>query len=250
MGKRKQVNYRAEQNRRRNQEEAAYRKKAKERKEFFDKHGKKITVATVAAIVAIVLIWLGCKWFISPGGSIPNFFGYLRGVEDNWIVSNLAENDNDSYYFKLAEFDAPEGYTLDPEASFSTDALARTQYYVADDENAAAASLYIAGVANKTAAAQVETLVGYGYTASPSGTVTIGGKEAQYAYSVFDTSEEGTADADKTGYASLCVYVDSVKDSCVLVLLNTATTAMADVPTEESLLAVAETIVPNLTIAE
>ena len=255
MAKKRRINYRAEQNRKRNLEQAEIRRKQAKNKAIWDAHGKQIIIAAVALVLAIIVIWLGCKWFVGPGGSLPNFFGNLRTVESDWIVTNTGSTSRPKY-FKMGEMSAPEGYTLDEEFQASTDTKAQTFYYAADDESAPVKSVYVAGVANKTAAEMMETVLGYGYyeSAGEAHTATIGGHDVHYAYFVYgdsttatDTDLDGEVEA-VDGYPSLCMYIDSVENSCVLVLLNGQTTALADVAPEADLLAKAEEILPMVTV--
>lgn len=247
MAKKKHRNYRAEQARRKNEEDRAYREKAKARKAFWDKNGKKILITAAAVIVALVLIKLVYSFFYGPGGSLPTIGGKIRGAEDNWIIADLSDNSTEKY-FKLGEMEAPEGYTLDEEMS-ETSELSQMFYYRADDENADIASVYVSGVANYTAEAQLERLIDYGYFAETSGvkTATVAGQDVSYAYFIFDVGEEGDEEGAVT-YASLCFYIDSVKDSCVLMMLNSPEGPMTDVPTEDVMMAAAENFLPLLTV--
>ena len=253
MGKKKKINYRAEQARRKNAEKAEQKRKAAERRELWNKHGKQIIIIAVAAVAALVLIWLGCKWFIGPGGSIPNFFGTLRGVESDWVVANTGTTSKPRYY-KMAEFSTPEGYTLDPEYDLSSDKLAQTLYFTADDENALVQTIYVSGVTGYTAADQLTRVLDYGFFKDASEAIagTLGGHEVQYAYMLCptDTDEESAEkpDTERNGYASVCIYVDSVQDSCVLVMLNSATATLAEAPSREALVAEAEALLSHLTL--
>lgn len=255
MAKKRRINYRAEQNRKRNLEQAEIRRKQARNKAIWDAHGKQIIIGSVALIVAIILIWLGCKWFVGPGGSLPNFFGNLRTVESDWIVTNLGTTSKPKY-FKLGEVTSPEGYTQDTEFSTGTDSKAQNFYFRADDENAAVQTIYTSGVANKTAAEMLETVLGYGYyvSAGENTTANIGGYDAHYAYFVYgdsttatDTDLDGESDY-VDGYPSLCMYIDSVEDSCVLIMFNGANVALDDVADEATMLAEAEKLLPMLTV--
>lgn len=258
MGKKRRVNYRAEQNRKRNLEQAEIRRKQAKNKAIWDAHGKQIIIAAVALALAIIVIWLGCKWFIGPSGSLPNFFGNLRTVESDWLVTNTGSSSKPTY-FKMGEMTNPEGYTLDPDFSATSDSKNQTFYYTCDDETSAVKSVYVAGVANKTAAEMMETVTGYGYFYD-SGEVksaNIAGHDVQYCYFVYGDSETAATSTDAdgnqvteyvNGYGSLTMYIDSVEDSCVLLLLNGYVTDLAEVATEEELLAAAEALLPNLTV--
>ncbi len=254
MGKRKKINHRAEQARRRNAERAAQRQKAAQRQAFWAQHKKPIIISAVAAVAAIVLIFLGCKLFIGPGGSIPNFFGTLRGVQDNWIVTNTGTTSSPRYY-KMGEYDAPQGYTLDPDYNVSSDKLNQSLYFNADSQDAVISTIYLSGVKDVSAAEQLDKVLDYGMYQESSGPLsgTLGGHEASYAYFLYSTTENAPEDAsleELEGYAGLCVYIDTVQDSCVLVMLNSATASLADAPSQETLLAAAEELVARLTIPQ
>ena len=220
---------------------------------------------TAIAVAVIVVLWLGCKWFVGPGGSLPNFFGYVRGVEDTWVVSDLnprtnansgsSNVDSSSYgktprYFHLASLEPLEGYTQDPGFTIQGDETNQDQHYINDDENAMVNSVYVFGVANKTAekhAGDMVSTMSLSSVTSDVMTATLAGYDTHYVYFVFDQ------DPDESGvvteaYASLCLCIDTTEDACVLVILNSYVTAKAEVPTAEMLLPEAETVLKNLTV--
>lgn len=252
----KKYDYRAAQAHKRNQQKIADAKAKAKQKEFFQKYGKQVIIGVVAAIVVIVAIWLGCKWFVGPGGSIPNWFGTLRNVEENWIVTNTGTTRSPKY-FKLGEYDAPEGYTLDPDYAGSSDPLNQFQYYTPNDEASPIESLYVSGVKNTSAADMITNVLGlYGENGGAKQS-TIGGHDVHYAYITMDTTvdqmdEEGnvieTAEEDKTGTSMLVMYTDTVQNSSVLVMLSTKEAPLAEVVAEDVLLAEAEKVLPLLTV--
>ena len=65
------------------------------------------------AAALLVILWLACKWFVGPQGSIPNFFGHLVGVQDNWLIIDTSEDSRAPRYHHLADFEYPEGYQQD-----------------------------------------------------------------------------------------------------------------------------------------
>lgn len=252
----KKYDYRAVQAHKRNQQKIADAKAKAKQKEFFQKYGKQVIIGVVAAIVVIVAIWLGCKWFVGPGGSIPNWFGTLRNVEENWIVTNTGTTSRPKY-FKLGEYNAPEGYTLDPDYNGSSDPLNQAQYYNANDEAAPVTSLYVSGVKNTSAEDMLASvLVLYGENTGAK-QATIGGHDVHYAYVSMDTTvdemdEEGnvieTPEENKTGTSMLVMYIDTVQNSSILVMLGTDEGPLADIVSEEVLMAEAERVLPLLTI--
>jgi len=248
MGKKKYVNPRAAQAHRRNVEKAEYRKKQAANKALWDKHGKTIIIAGVAALVLIIAVWLGCKWFVGPNGSIPNFFGTLRGVEDNWVVTNTGTTRNPTYYH-LASFDTPEGYTWDPDYRITTsNELNKSLYFEANAEDSVVDHIYVSGVKNKSAKEQMEALMGYTFHKESSEAVTanIGGHDVTYAYFVYDNSTEESDPENPPSYSSITCYVDTVQNSSVLLLVNSPTVPQSEVPSQEALMAEVEKLLPLL----
>lgn len=248
MAKKKHRNYRAEQARRKNEEDRIWREKEKARKAFWDKNGKQIMIAAAIVIVALIVIRLVYSFFYGPGGSLPVSGGKLRTAQPNWIVTDLSTTSTDKY-FKLGEMEAPEGYTFNPEMSGTGD-LAQTFYYNADDEAAIAQSIYVSGVANSSAEAYLERLLNLGMFMETEGaqTGTVAGQNVHYAYLVFDVSAEKSAEEGTVTYASLVMYTDAAKDSCVLMMLNSAEGAPDTLPTSAEMLAEAEKFMPLLKV--
>lgn len=254
----KKYDYRARQGQKRNQQKIADAKAIARNKAFAKKYGKQIVLGVIAAVVLIVAIWLCCKWFVGPGGSIPNWFGTLRDVEENWLITNTGSTSSPKY-FKLGEVTAPEGYTLDEDYNLYSDELVQTFSYTTDDENALVQQVYYSGVANLTAEEMIANALSYYETKSDALTATVAGHELHYGYVVSDTTvttydDDGNAievaDEDRTGRAALCIYEDTVQDSCVLVLLQSKDTQLSEVPTQEQLEAEMENFVSLLTVAE
>lgn len=249
----KKYDYRAQQAHKRNQQKIADAKAKQKNKEFIEKYGKQILIGVAAAIVLIVAIWLGCKWFVGPGGSIPNWFGTLRNVEADWIIADTSSNSTPKY-FKLGEYTAPEGYTLDASAS-STGDLSQAQYYTANDENAAVQTMYVSGVGGVSANEQASTVTLFYPDNSGVKQATIAGHDVQYVYITSintEYDEQGNVvevpEEEQVGGSMLAMYVDSVQDSCVLMSLQSAELPKAEIPTEETLLAAAEPLFANLTV--
>lgn len=249
MAKKKHRNYRAEQARRKNEEDRLYREKEKARKAFWDKNGKQIMIAAAIVIAVLVVASIVYSFFFGPGGSLPQSGDSLRGVEENWIITDLSDTAKKKY-FKLGEMDAPEGYTIDEVMSDTGDKLEQSFYYRADDENALVPTIYVSGVPNYSAEAQLKRLIDYGYFAEEEGiqTGSIAGKDVVYDYLVFDVSADKGAEEGTVLYASLVMYMDSDKDSCVLMMLNSAEGAREELPASAELIAEAEKFLPLLTV--
>lgn len=251
MAKKKKINYTARAAHKRNLEKAAYEKKHAKSIAFWKANGKRVTIAAIAAFVLVIAVILCCKWFVSLDGHINIMFGKLRGVEDNWIVTNLAASGQE--YFKLGTFDVPEGYQIDPEGNLNSDKLAQAFYMKPVEESNKVTTAYVTGVKNTDAASMATKLLGYGMyqEGAKVKTTTIDGKELAYIYAIYDTTEqqEGVevAEEDRTGYSSIIAYVNTAHDSCILVTVSTTATAYAEVPAAEELMPVLETMVTNLT---
>lgn len=252
----KKYDYRAREAQRRNQQKIADAKAKQKEKEFIQKYGLKILIGVVALIVAIVAINLTVSFFRGPGGSIPQWFGSLRNVEEDWIIANTG-TDSKPKYFKLAEYAAPEGYTLDPDYGMNTDPLIQSQYYTANDEAAVVDNVYVAGVKNTAAAEQLAAVMSYYPDNSGAKQATIAGHDVHYAYISQDTTmnqldEEGNPieipEEERVGASMLVFYEDTVKDSCVLVMLQTNEGPKADIVSEEDLMAEAEKFISLLTV--
>lgn len=246
--------YRAQQAHKRNLQKIADEKAKQKEKEFIQKYGKQILIGVVAAIVLIVAIWLGCKFFVGPGGSIPNWFGTLRNVEEDWLIANTGTTSKPKY-FKLGEYTAPEGYTLDEDYGYSEGDLSQHQYYTANDENAVVQAVYVSGVGGIKAEQQVNNAMYFYPENSGAKETSIAGHDIHYVYLVSNNTqydEQGNVieipEEEQTGSSVLAMYINSAQDSSVLVMLDTAEVAKADIVTEEALLAEAEKFLPLLTV--
>jgi len=252
----KKYDYRAREAQRRNQQKIADAKAKQKEKEFIQKYGLKILIGVVALIVAIVAINLTVSFFRGPGGSIPQWFGALRNVEEDWIITNTG-TDSKPKYFKLAEYTAPESYTLDADYGVTTDKLAQTQYYTANDEDAVIDNVYVAGVKNTAAADQLAAVMTYYPGNTGAKQATIAGHDVHYAYISQDTTidqvdEAGnvieTPEEDRVGASMLVMYEDAAQNSCVLLMLQTNEGPKADIVAEDVLMAEAEKFLSLLTV--
>ena len=259
-GKKRKHNAAAKQAHQKNLERAKYMEKTARRQAFLNKYRKQLTIGIPAAVVLILAVWLLCKAFIGPGGSIPNFFGHLQGVQDNWIVSNQGTSSSPRYY-KMGTFTVPEGYTLDPEYKATSDTLAKTFYCRADDETASVKSFYVAGVqGGRSAAEMADTILGYGLYSGEAARQegTLGGLNAVWVQGLVSDDENTETDSSEdteekpemtVGHRQMTIYTDSVQGGCVLIYLSSASsTPAAEIPSEEDFLAAADHILSHLTI--
>ena len=277
MGEQKQ--FRSEQARKnyqqqeRKREQAAKRKALQAKKKaltekasaWLKENKKQAAIITAVAVVVIALVWLGCKWFVGPGGSLPNFFGYVRGVEDSWVVTDLNPRTNQNSgssnvddaprsktprYFHLATLAPLEGFTQEVGFTFNADEINQDQHYVAAEEGGAVNSVYVFGIANKTAekhAGDMVSVMNMSDVNSEVMTADIAGFDTRYVYFVYnqDPNENGEVTA---AYASLCMCIDTTEDACLLVVLNSYVVPKDEVPAMETLVAEAENVLKNLTV--
>lgn len=277
MGEQKQ--FRSEQARKNYEKQERQRAQAARRKELTTRRNeltgrasswvkdnrKLVSLIAAGAALLIVLLWLGCKWFVGPGGSLPNFFGHVRGVEDTWVVTDLnprtnlntgsSNVDGTSYgksprYFHLATLDPLEGFTQDPGYTINTDKTNQDQHYISTDKNSVLESAYVFGIANKTAdkhAGDMVSVMSLSNVTSDIVKATIAGHDVTYVRFVYN--QDPDADGVVTeAYASLCMCIDTTKDACVLVVLNSSIVPVEQVPTMDAMLAESEVILRNLTV--
>lgn len=252
---------------------AAQRKKLRARKQalttqataWLKANPKQAALTALAVIAAAVLIWLGCKWCFGPGGSIPNFFGHLRGVEDTWVVTDLNPRSNQNRnssavdgaprsktprFFHLATFQPLEGFTQDVGFTLNSDTTNQDQHYTATEEGGAVESVYVFGIANKTAEKHMSDVLNTLSVSNVTGEVrkeNIGGFDTLYSYFVYDQAADENGEVTEA-YGSLCLCIDTTEDACVLVILNTYILPTDEVPAEDALLAEAEKVLSNLTV--
>ena len=221
--------------------------KLQKRRAFYAVHKKRIFTGVIAAVLAIALGWMAVDYFYTPGGSIRMFMGKLIGVEDNWIVRNMGTTKN-PLYFKLGQVDAPEGYTLDADYNVASDKIEQSFYYNADDENAVVQSVYYAGVKDKTGEQMLETVTGSGmYTSVTEARETeIAGMKARYVYAQMNPDSTDTS----VFSALLIMYVDTVKDSCVLINCSSGHLTQEQLPDEAAMLTEAEKLVACLKLPD
>lgn len=260
MGEQKQ--FRSEEARKNYEKQEKLRARAAQRKALTAKKNELIakakswlagnkklaTTIAVAAAVVIVLVWLLCKWFVGPGGSIPNFFGHLVGVQDNWLIIDTADKNADPRYHHLADFDIPEGYKKDNFTVF-TDGIQQDFYCTPVEKGGLICDFYISAPKNTTGKAYLDLLLSYQThkTASEPKTAVIAGKNVDYVYMNFDESD---TDGEGMGFSCLCIYMDTKQGSCVSAMINSYTVPEAEMPGEAELLAEAEYILAGLTLVK
>lgn len=230
---------------------ASKRREAK-RRAFYEAHKKPIITACIAAAAALVLLIIAFDFFYTPGGSMRVFFGKLLGAEENAIIREV----KDGRFYTLANMDVPEGYQPEDYGLVgSMEDQAQYRYLVDTTGEKAIASVYVSGVKNQTGEGMIATLSSTGYYAN-QGEATqaeIAGHTVNYLYtqnnSNMATSEE--EELPDEHFASLIMYVDSIQGSCVLLSCNSQENLpLAELPTEEAMLAEAEAILSCLSIPQ
>ena len=219
-------------------------RKRAQRKAFIEKNRKQLIIAAIVAVVAIVAIAFAVDYFYMPGGSLRQFMGKVYGVEDNMVVREMNGN-----YYEFARMDVPEGFKEEEYTSFTAKDMEKQFYFAAEDENRAIDSVYVVGVKEKTgehmvAELTVSSSASYYSMMSEPRKAQIAGFDVNYFYAQSDGEMADTAECN----AFLVMYVDTIQGSSVLVNCSGAAETVADLPTEEAMLAEAENILSSLTL--
>lgn len=225
-------------------EKAAEEKKLAARKAYWDAHKKQILTIGGIVLAAIIALCLIIDYCYVPSYAVRDFMGNLVDANENALIREL-----DGRYYELATFDAPEGYApAESNMGILTDEKETYFYLETEDETKAVQTVYTIGVKDRTAADMLTMVAGsFNYEVQTENkNVTIGGHDVHYFYSQGLVSEE-TPDIFT---ASLTCYVDTIKDSCVLVSLGSKEAALEELPTEEAMLAEAEAIFAALQISK
>ena len=228
---------------RKKREEEAKRAK---RRAFFRAHKKQIIAAAIALAIAIPAIWVAVDYFYAPAGSMRMFAGKLLDVQENALIRNLGTEKSPRYY-TLGYFAPLEGYTLNPNYNAGTTGLETSYYYKADDAEKDVQAVYSVGVKNRGAEEMADSLIKtYNVGAiSEKFSGVIGGHPTYYVHITndVDTNDEGLA------MESVCFYMDTVQNSCVLVnLMSKKAESLDQLPGMDVLMAEAEKVLPALTL--
>lgn len=222
----------------------AEEKKLAARKAYWEANKKQILTIAAIAVAALLVIILAVDYFYTPGGSIRSFMGNLIDVNENALIREL-----DGRYYELGAMNTPEGYApAEYGLSMTNDEKETFFYYEAQEEGKAVNSVYTIGVKNRGAAEMLEMISGsFEYEEQTENRqAVIGGHDVHYFYTKGTQSEE-TPDIY---IATMTCYVDTLKDSCVLVSLSSKEGALDSLPSEEAMLADAEGIFASLTVGE
>ncbi len=270
--------FRSEEARRNYEKQEKQRLRAAKRKEYnakkaaltekagawFKANRKQVTIGVAALAAVILLAGLVSNFFAGPGGSLPVIGGKVRGMQESWVVADLNPRSNGNAgssnvdraprsktprYFRLAELAPLSGFTQQENRN-AGDKNVQNQHYIAEEKGGLVESVYVFGIANKTAAKHTGDMVSVmslSEVTSEIKTAAIAGHDVQYVYFLYN-GEADAAGEVTTAYASLCLCIDTTQDACVLVLLNTPNVAKEDVPPADVLLAEAEAVLRNLTV--
>ncbi len=270
--------FRSEESRRNYEKQEKQRTRAIRRKEWSAKkaaltgragewlkvHRRQVTIGAIAAAAIILVAWLASSLTAGPGGSLPVVAGKVRGLEDTWIVTDLNPRSNGNVgssnmdnaprsktprYFHLASFQPLEGFTRDAEFA-ARDEKEQNQHYIANEKGGAVESVYVFGIANKTADKHTGDMVSVMSLSEVTSEImieSIAGYDTRHVYFVYDGEPDAQGKVTEA-YASLCLCIDTAKDACVLVVLNSPTMPKEALPSRDALVEEGETVLNNLTV--
>lgn len=195
----------------------AYRNEAKKPMPKGLKYG--LIFCACALVVAFILVVV-----LYNDGSLPVRSGRVV-KEDNWIVANLSQGNNAKYY-KLAEVNPPEGYSLNEEVSLSSDTNESAFWYTADDPAAQMDLLYYGG-ANGTAEnvansrrMSAEAAYGEGSSTEVKSLIT-NGRVAWYFTAMAPDAQEAEDEAEATTLSQRAfVALQAVRNSAIMIDLG------------------------------
>lgn len=199
-------------------------------------HKKLAAAIAAAAVLVLVLVWLGGKALLDP----------LRDKQDNWLILDVSASSKNHDYQHLADFEIPAGFTRD-DYSLYTDGVQQDFFCIADDEGSLIRDVYVTGAKGIRAADYPATILAYGMhkEAGEPRTLTIGGHECSAIYLVSDESEwsgEGMA------IAHMSFYFQAGENACVSATFRSDTMAYEQLPDEAAMQAEAERILAGLTL--
>ena len=214
----------------------------------------KVRKPLLIVICAALLIWGGVSLFNAlyvPKNGVAVRNGSITGVGDDWIVTNLGTTSSPSCYH-LANIATPEGYTLDPDYSVSDSTLAQARYYTADAEEAAIRSIYVTGVANKSAQDMMDTLTAYSYftVATEPKTVILDGRTVRYFIATTPTYDTDGNTVEGVLSGTMYAYTDCAHSSSVGVCLISQNFNEGQTPDESIFTEMLEKVMAGLTLVE
>lgn len=222
----------------------AEERKLAARKAFWKSNQKQILIIGAIALAVIIVLSLAIDYLYVPSGSVRDFMGNPIGIKENALIREM-----DGRYYEYGTMDQPAGFqAADYGVSMTSDENETLFYYEAAEEGKAVNSVYVIGVKDRGAQEMLESIsatLTY-EEQSENKQAVIGGHDVHYFYAKGVQSEN---EADLQA-ATITAYVDTIKDSCILVSLNSAEGAKDTLPTEEAMLAEAESIFSALQVAK
>ena len=222
----------------------AEEQKIAQQKAFWEAHKKQILSIAAIAVAVIAVLCLAIDYLYVPAYSVRDFMGGLLDVKENAIIRGI-----DGRYYELGAMNQPEGYEpADFGADMTSDPHETYFYYETTEEGKAVNDAFVIGVVERTAAEMLESIsLTFNYEEQTENKqAVIGGHDVHYFYSKGLVSEE----KPDVYTANITSYVDTVKDSCVLMSLSSVEGALDELPTEEAMLAEAEAIFACLEISK
>ena len=220
----------------------AEQQKLAERKAYWLAHRKQIITIAAIVVAAVVALALIIDYCYVPKNTLRTFMGNLVEAKENALIREV-----DGRYYEFGTVETPEGYApADYGMNMMSDENETFFYFEAEEEGRAVNSIYTAGVKERDAASMLQMVSGtFNFEEQTENkTAQIGGHEVHYYYS------KGMQDAETPDIciASITSYIDTVAGSCVLVSLASVEGPIDELPTEEEMLAEAESIYASLTI--
>jgi len=222
----------------------AEEKKIAQQKAYWEAHKKQILIIAAVAVAAIVLLSLAIDYFYVPSNTVRSFMGNLIDVKENALIREI-----DDRYYELGTVEIPAGYApSDYDMSILSDENETFFYYEATEEGKAIDNAYIVGVKDRKAADMLEMISGsFNYEEQTENTqVSIGGHDVHYFYAKSLQNET----VPDVYIATITSYIDTIKDSCVLVSLTSPAGAIDELPTVEEMMAEAEAVYASVTTSK
>jgi len=201
-------------------------------------HPGKALAAAAIVIAVIVLAVVAVNAVSDP----------LKGKRDNWLIIDVSAGSTSPDHQHLADFDIPEGFTRDDYSTYS-DNVTQDFFCIANDESAAVQDVYISGSKALRAAEFPATILSYNLhkAAGEPRQLTVAGKDCHALYMVTDESEYYGAGMN---LAHMSFYFDTDKGACVTAVFRSSMAPLDQLPDEAAMLAEAERILANLTLAK
>lgn len=211
-------------------------KKLAERRAFYQKNKKKIWIAIASAAAAVILLILLIDVLYVPAGALRTVMGKVQGVEANSIVREMNGN-----YYEMAKMDPPEGFhQADFGVAMTQNEQDQNLYFVNDDASSPVNNVYVSGVTKRTGVEMLEMLqTTYTYDVQTESKATeIAGHKVNYMYLQCPTDSNNPVEY----FSALIMYVDTIRDSSIMLRCSSAYLPLEELPTEEEMLSQTEGI--------